>query len=79
MDVETWRNGGEPLPSDCSGKYNVCFACCSKFDQFSSVSAPMYICSLCTHNMRKVAVVFVVVVQCSVLVVGGGCMEDGVV
>lgn len=25
MEVETWRNGGEPLASNCSGKYHVCF------------------------------------------------------
>lgn len=23
MDAETWRNGGTPLPSNCSGKYSV--------------------------------------------------------
>ena len=25
LDVETWRNGGEPLPSYCHGKYKVHF------------------------------------------------------
>jgi len=30
MEVETWRNGGEPLASNCSGKYHVCFSAAPK-------------------------------------------------